>query len=105
MKVRIDGCYFPDGGSAMQQINTKETEWCCDEFKDNKDHKYDFHYGDMYFRVVDGEIDLGMGGFGNRIMWGDELKACPYCGHSLEDLEVWKQGHESINAYHEYMSK
>ena len=103
MKVIIHGAYFKDGKAAMEGINEKETEWCCDQFK-NAGVNIQFNYKKNRFESGS-MIDLGMGGFGNRLIDRKPLKKCPYCGESLKKITVERRGHKSINDASEAIKK
>ena len=99
--VRIDGCYFPDGTSAIQSVNAHESKWCCTGLQhSNEQVQFDFKKN----RFITGSmLDMGMGGLGNILVGVKPLDKCPYCGQSLKKIGTVVMAHKSINDRYEYL--
>lgn len=89
----------------MEGINTNETKWCCDGLKNSNEH-IQYNYKKNVFETG-AMIDLGMGGFGNRLCDITTLKECPFCGASLKKKKIkWERhGCASINEASEAIKK
>jgi len=90
----------------INEIDEKNTQWCCKEFKKWGQKRITVYDGNIYvgeapevvfdwnkfrFERVTHSIMTGCG-FGDGF-WGDEaLKICPFCGGRIEPLQFYING-------------